>query len=117
MIFHGEVIVEHLHLDGVYNGVDTAERIADSISLYETNVTVTGMKTFKTNVTFQSLYVTSINHVPMRDYLQHVVRTNADIYLRRGVTVEGNVWAPFLRVDSLVVKASGCPNIMFSRVY
>lgn len=107
MTLHGEVSVGHLHLSGSYNGVDTAERMADSISLYETNVTVTGMKTFTTNVTFKTLDVTSINYVPVRDYLHHVVLSNSPISLDRRMKVDGSIRAPFVTVNSLVVKASG----------
>lgn len=101
------VNVGRLHLAGLYNEVDTAERLADSISLYETNITVTGMKTFMTNVTFQILDIMSINYVPLRDYLQKLVRSNSDIHLSKGVTIEGDVWVPFLSVNSLTVQASG----------
>lgn len=107
MTFHGDVNVEHLHLAGLYNGVDNDEQMMDSISFYDTNITVTGKKTFMSNVTFQTVNVISINNVNLKDYLQHVVQSSSVIHMDKRMKIDGEVWAPSLTVDSLLVEVSG----------
>lgn len=107
VIFHGEVTTNHLHIAGHYNGVNVTERMSDSISLYESSVVITGTKSFKANVTFQTVDTRNVNFVPLAPYFQYVVLSNSSTNFGYPMHVKGTVWAPFVSADSVVVEAGG----------
>ena len=111
MTFHGEVSASNLHIAGHYNGVNTAERMLDSISLYESNVTITGPKTFQSNVTFQNVDIDTVNWVPIKPYLKHLVLSNSVTHFTHAVHVKGTVWAPFIIADSVIVEVGDSSRV------
>lgn len=106
VIFHNEVNVSHLHIHGTFNGVDTDQRMTDSVRIGDANVQIQGKKIFHANLTVfkKRIDLFTINSLPLADFMEHVVLRNVPANFTEKITVNGHITTPTITAEALIVK-------------